>query len=43
MRSLREVEEWWSIDDLLSAHIALDVVDELEREAAEKMRREMER
>lgn len=33
VRSLREIEEWWSIDDLLSANIALDVVDEMNRRA----------
>lgn len=33
---LREIEEHWSLDDLVDAHMALDVEDELEAEAARK-------
>lgn len=39
MKSLRELEEWWSLDDLLSANIALDVWDDKERKATEKVQR----
>lgn len=40
--SLIEVEERWSIEDLLEANIALDVWDELERRAAEEANRAVE-
>jgi len=40
VKSLQELEQWWSLDDLLSANIALDVWDEMERQATEKARRE---
>jgi hypothetical protein len=33
VRSLHEVEAHWSIDDLLDAHMAIDVWDELERKS----------
>jgi hypothetical protein len=31
--SLHELETHWSIDDLLSAHIAIDIHEELEAKA----------
>lgn len=34
--TLQEMETHWSIEDLASAHLALDVVDALEREAAKR-------
>lgn len=42
VKSLRELEEHWSVDDLLSANIALDVIDSVERRAAEKAQRDQE-
>jgi hypothetical protein len=39
-RSLREVEEYWSIDDLLEANMMLDVWDDLEAQASQKARAE---
>jgi len=33
VRSLRELEEFWSIEDLLDAEIALDIWEQLEAEA----------
>ena len=40
--TLHELEEHWSVNDLLSANIALDVWDDMERKAAEKARRDAE-
>jgi hypothetical protein len=34
--SLRELEEYWTIDDVLSCHDALDALDAAEHEAAER-------
>lgn len=42
MKSLREIEEWWSIDDLLDANMALDVWDEIESKSADKARRDQQ-
>lgn len=36
MKSLAEVAEKWSIDDLLEAHMALDIWDDLEARAHAK-------
>jgi hypothetical protein len=33
---LREIEEHWSLEDLVDAHLALDVHDELQRLAYER-------
>lgn len=34
--TLQEIETHWSLEDLASAHLALDVVDALEAEVARK-------
>lgn len=34
--TLTNVRDLWSIDDLLDAHEALDIKDEIERSAVEK-------
>ncbi len=38
LASLRELEEWWSIDDLADANDALNAVAEAEREALNRHR-----
>jgi ABC-type uncharacterized transport system substrate-binding protein len=40
--TLHEIETHWSLDDLVSAHLALDVVDELDRKVAEEQKRQSE-
>jgi len=34
VKSLREIEEYWSLDDLLDAELALSVWDEIEAKAS---------
>jgi hypothetical protein len=41
--SLAELEQHWGVDDLLDAHMALDLRDELEREANERARQQRAR
>lgn len=40
--SYDEITESWSLSDLLDAHLALGVFDELQVEQAEKLRRDAE-
>jgi hypothetical protein len=40
--TLFEIETHWSLDDLAEAHLALDVIDELERKIADEQRRQTE-
>ena len=41
--TLHEIETHWSLDDLISAHLALDVVDALETEIARKQKADAEK
>lgn len=43
MATLSEIEEKWSIMDLLDANVALDLVDELQRKSSEHSGRKQER
>ena len=40
--SYDEISESWSLSDLIDAHLALGVFDELHEESAERQRREYE-
>jgi len=40
--TLQEIETYWSLDDLISAHLALDVVDALEEAVARKQKEQAE-
>lgn len=36
----RELETWWSFDDLMIAHATLDMLEEAESSASDRARRE---
>lgn len=38
--TLRELERYWTLDDVLDAHAALDALDEAEAKAADQIRNE---
>jgi hypothetical protein len=42
MATLSEIEERWSLSDLMDANVALDVVDDLARASAEQSRKRSE-
>jgi hypothetical protein len=41
--TLREIETHWSLEDLLDAHMAIDLREELEHEARERAKEMRER
>ena len=41
--SLRELDEWWSLEDLVAANDAISMLEDAEEDARAKARREAER
>jgi len=41
IKSLREIEQFWSIDDVLDANLALDVWEDLEEKSAQEAERKV--
>jgi len=39
LASYREIEEWWSLSDLLDAHEVLDEIEKVKRNQIDKQKR----